>query len=96
MRNVTVGDVADAVVRIYMFYAGETGDNHPIVRNVQVRNVTSKKSKYGVLIEGEEDYPVENIRIEDCSFANVEKGNILKGVKGLQLINVKINGEEIN
>lgn len=95
MRNVTVGDVADAVVRIFMFYANETGDNYPIVRNVQVKNVTSKKSKYGILIEADENHPVEGIYLEDCSFENVSDGNILKGYKNLELKNVKVNGEEV-
>lgn len=95
MRNVTVGDVADAVVRIFMFYANETGDNYPIVRNVQVKNVTSKKSKYGILIEADPDHPVEGIYLENCSFENVSEGNILKGYKNLELKNVKVNGEEI-
>jgi polygalacturonase len=93
MRNVNVGDVADAVVHVYMFYANETGDNHPTVRNIQVKNVTSKKSDYGIYIEAEEDYPVEGIVIEDCSFENVAKGNMIKGYKDLKLKNVKINGE---
>jgi polygalacturonase len=95
MRNVVVGDVADAVIRIYMFYAGETGNNHPQVRNVRVTNVTSKKSKYGVLIDGEVDYPVADIVIEDCSFDNVAKGNSIKGVRGLEFKNVKLNGVEV-
>lgn len=95
MRNVTVGDVADAVVHINMFYANETGGNNPIVRNIQVKNVTSKKSDYGIYIEADENHPVENVVIEDCSFDNVDKGNLLKGYKNLVLDNVKINGEEI-
>lgn len=95
MRNVTVGDVADAVIRINMFYAGETGDHHPQVRNVLVQNVTSKKSVYALRIEGEDEYPVDNIVIEDCSFDNVAKENLLKGVKGLSLKNVQVNGKEI-
>ncbi|MBX2963521.1 MAG: glycoside hydrolase family 28 protein [Cyclobacteriaceae bacterium] len=94
MRNVTIGDVDEAVVHVYMFYANETGDNHPVVRNIQVKNVTSKKSQYGICIEAEEDYPVEDIVIEDCSFDNVSKGNVLKGYRGLKVKNVKINGEE--
>lgn len=94
MRNVTVGDVADAVVHVYMFYANETGDNHPVVRNIQVKNVTSRKSNYGIFIEAESDYPVREIYIEDCSFEQVANGNVLKGVENLNLTRVKVNGQE--
>jgi len=58
-----------------------------------VKNVTSKKSNYGIYIEAEEDYPVEGIVIEDCTFENAAKGNMIKGYKNLKLVNVKINGE---
>ena len=94
-RNVTVGDVADAVVRINMFYANETGDHHPQVKNIQVINVTSKKSVYGLRLEGEEDYPLSSIYIENCTFDNASKGNLIRGIKDISLKNVKINGKEI-
>src|SRR5690606_16362103 len=95
MRNVTVGDVADAVVRIFMFYANETGDNYPIVRNVQVKNVTSKKSKYGILIEADPDHPVEGMYLEKWSLENVSEGNSLKGYENLELKKVKGKGGDI-
>lgn len=93
MRNVNVGVVADAVVRINMFYANETGEYHPQVRNVHVENVTCKESKYGWRIEAEDGYPVENVLFKDCSFEQVKDGNILKGSVKLELDNVSINGE---
>lgn len=95
MRNVTVGTVKDAVVLIDMFYAKETGDNHPVVRNVVVQNVTSTKSAYGLRLEGEEAHPVTNVVVQDCTFENVEKGNLIRGISGLKLTNVKLNGETL-
>jgi polygalacturonase len=95
MRNIKVGEVKDAVIRINMFYANETGDNHPQVRNVFVSNMTSKKSDYAIRIEGEEDFPVENIKIENCSFDNATKENLLKGVEELSLKKVKVNGKRV-
>lgn len=93
MRNVQVGTVKDAVVLIDMFYMKETGDNHPTVRNIIVQHVTSSKSRYGLRLEAEEDYPATNVVITDCSFDNVEKGNLIRGIKGLTIDNVKLNGE---
>jgi polygalacturonase len=95
MRDITVGEVADAVVIIDMFYANEKGDHHPQVRNVQLSNVTSKKSVYAVRIGAEEGFPAEGILIENCSFNNVKKGNLVQGARGLQLRNVKINGKGV-
>lgn len=92
MRNVQVGTVKDAVVLIDMFYMKETGNNHPIVRNIVVQHVTSSKSKYGLRLEAEEGYPATDVVIMECSFDNVEKGNLIRGIKGLTIDNVKLNG----
>src|SRR5450756_2133610 len=47
MRDVTVGQVAEAVVTINFFYEeGDAGQFPQIGRDVEVRNVTSRKSQY--------------------------------------------------
>jgi polygalacturonase len=94
MRNVTVGDLAEAVVHVDMFYMKETGEYLPSVRNIQVKNVTSKNSPYAIYINSDEKYPVENIMIEDCVFDGVKKGNLLKGYRNLKFKNVTVNGEQ--
>lgn len=93
MRNVTVGDLAEAVLHVDLFYAKETGENLPLIRNIRMKNVTSKNSPYAIYINSDEAYPVENILIEDCSFEGVQKGNLLNGYKNLVFKNVTINGE---
>jgi polygalacturonase len=94
MRNVTVGDLAEAVVHVDLFYMKETGEYLPSVRNIHVKNVTSKNSPYAVYINSDNAYPVENIVIEDCAFDGVKKGNLLKGFKNLTFKNVAVNGEK--
>lgn len=94
MRNVTVGDLAEAVVHVDMFYMNETGEYLPAVRNIHVRNVKSKNSPYAIYINSDDKYPVENIVIEDCAFDGVKKGNLLKGYKNLKFKNVTVNGEQ--
>jgi polygalacturonase len=94
-KKVKVGTVSDAVVRINMYYMNETGIHHPQVKNVHVSNVTSKKSNYGLRIEGEEEYPLSDIFIENCSFENVANGNLLKGIKDITVNKVKLNGKEL-
>ncbi|HET9052564.1 MAG TPA: glycoside hydrolase family 28 protein, partial [Cyclobacteriaceae bacterium] len=37
MRNVTVGDLAEAVLHIDLFYAKETGENLTVIRNIQMK-----------------------------------------------------------
>jgi len=90
MRNVTVGQVAEAVVKIDFFYEeGDKGSFTPIVRNVDVRNIECNKSQFGVWIRAYDRSPATGIHIENCTFRNVAEADVLDNVKNLSLINVK-------
>ncbi|UCF64012.1 MAG: glycoside hydrolase family 28 protein, partial [bacterium] len=93
-NNVTVGEVSDAIVKINFNYGeGDVGQYDPIVRDVYVSNVTSRKSKFGISIVGYERSPVSNINLENCRFEGVQDGNILKYYQDLRMKNVFINGQ---
>lgn len=94
MRDCTVGQVAEAVVTIDLFYEeGDKGKFPPSVRDIEMRNVTSRKSQYAFRLRGYAHTPVRNVRITDCTFDNVEKDDIIEGVTNLTLTNVTINGK---
>ena len=94
MRNVKIGQVAEAVLKINFNYGeGDTGKFTPTVRNINMENITSGKSKYAMSISGYERSPITGIHLKNCTFSNVEKSNILVGAKNLTMENVKINGE---
>jgi polygalacturonase len=97
MRDVTVGQVAEAVVTINYFYEeGDAGTFPPVVRDIEVRNVTSQKSLHGLLLRGFSHDPIQDVRLIDCTFNNVQKDDILEAVTGLSLTNVTINGRVRN
>jgi polygalacturonase len=97
LRNITIGQVDEAVLKINFYYGeGDTGNYIPTVRNINLENITSKKSEYALLIKGYDRSPITNIHLKDCTFNNVEKTNTLIGVKNLVLKNVMINGEVLN
>ena len=92
VRNVTVGEVSDAVIRIYFHYSeGDVGEYTPVVRNVDIRNVTSRKSMYALLFEGYARSPITNVHLENCRFDGVKRGNVLNHVTGLTKKDVFIN-----
>jgi len=94
MRNVKIGQVAEAVLKVNFNYGeGDTGKFTPTVRNINMENITSGKSRYALSISGYERSPISGIRLKNCIFNNVEKSNILVGVKNLVFENVKINGK---
>ena len=87
MRNVTVGQVSDAVLRINLLYEeGDAGAFPPPVRNIEMKNVTSKKSRYGVYLRGYKNNPIRNIRILNCSFENVSEPDVIENVEGIEMI----------
>ncbi len=95
MRDVEVGEVSDAVIWVYFHYEeGDAGPHTPVVRDIDVRRVSSRKSNYALLLEGYERSPVSDIRIQDCDFDGVRNGNRLAHVAGLELIGVTINGKK--
>jgi polygalacturonase len=96
-RNITVGQVAHAVITIdFNYEEGAKGAFVPVMRNYVVENLTSGKSRHGVDIQGLANAPVYDIRIENSTFDNVAEGNVIKNVKGVKLENVKFNGKVVN
>ena len=96
-RNITIGQVAHAVVTIdFNYEEGARGNFTPVMRNYQVENVKSGKSEYTVDIQGLDNAPIYNISIKNTTFDNVEKGSIVKNVRDIKLENVKINGKIVD
>jgi polygalacturonase len=94
MRDVQVGESANAVIRIhFQDKGGDIGGYTPVVRNVYIQNVASRKSRYGLLLDGYERSPITNVVLESCDFKGVAEGNILSHVAGLHMKNVTINGK---
>jgi len=94
MRDVTVGEVAEAIVAADFFYEeGRNGSFTPILRDVDVRNVTSRKSRHALLLKGFAESPITNVRVTDCRFDGVADADVLEGVRDLVLTNVTVNGK---
>jgi polygalacturonase len=94
MRNIKVGQVAEAIVKIDFYYEeGDRGSFTPLIRNIEVDNVTCEKSTFAVWIRAYDRSPAENIRIGNCTFNNVAERNVIENVKNFNIINVKINSK---
>jgi len=95
LRNITVGQVKKAAIRIDMFYGNDRDQFYPIIRNIHVNNLTCQKSPYAYMINGYENSPVSPVYLEDCQFHNVSRGYVQQHVKDLILRNVYINGKQL-
>ncbi len=93
-RNITVGQVAHAVITIdFNYEEGAKGGFTPVMRNYVVEKLRSGKSKHGFDIQGLANAPVYDVRLSDCVLENVESGNVIANVKGATLKNVRLNGK---
>jgi polygalacturonase len=93
-RDIAIGEVSDAILQVDFYYQeGAKGPEHPVVRNIDIRDVTSKKSKYALQLRGFPDAPMNNIHLERCTFDNVATADVVENVKGLTLTDVRVNGK---
>ena len=91
-RNIKVGQVADAVMQIDFYYEeGDQGSFTPIVRNVELKNIESNKSKFGIWIKAYDRSPAINVRVENCIFNNVAESNVIENVKDFSSVGVKMS-----
>jgi polygalacturonase len=84
-RDVTIGNVAEAVVEVDFYYEeGPGGPFNPTVRNINIANVTSKSSKYALYLRGYKDDPIRGITLENCTFDKVAQPTGWRMSKGLR------------
>ena len=94
VRNITIGQVKESVLLIDFFYQDiEKGNYKPVVKNINLENVTSKKSKYALFLRGFDNAPIRDVRLKNCTLDNVEGPDVISNVKNLVMENVKINGK---
>lgn len=100
VRNVTVGEVKDAILSINCSYHIDTegqGKFLPQIKNVYLTNVTSKKSDFAIWLDGISGVQcVDNINIENCVFSGVKQANEIKNIGKVTIKNVIVNGEPLN
>jgi len=96
-RNIKVGVCRESVLKINLNYEPNEiccRGNYPIVRHVNIENITSQKSQYGVQIIGlNEDTYVYDINVKNCHFNGVSDGNTITGkVRDVTYDNLFVNG----
>jgi hypothetical protein len=60
-----------------------------------VRNLTCRQSKQALNLRGYPDAPIQNVRLEQCTFDHTDKPNVVEHVKGLVLTDVRVNGKVV-
>lgn len=95
-RNIEVGEVADATITVdFNYEEGAKGPHIPRLRNLVVENLTSRKSKHALDLQGLEKAHVTDVHLSNCTFDDVADGSVIKYVDGLSMKNVRVNGKVV-
>jgi polygalacturonase/lysophospholipase L1-like esterase len=93
MRKVQIGQVSDAILSIdFTYEEGAAGEFMPTVRNVSVRDVTSKKTDYALYLRGFEKAPITNVSLDNCTLDDVARASVYEYAHDVALNKVHING----
>lgn len=98
-RNIEVGQVHEAVIKINMFYdeKNTAGCNFtPTLDSVFIDHIKSGKSQYAINLQGRADKHVTNIKIDSCSFDHVEKPSFIKNVDQIVITQTTVNGKQVS
>ena len=89
VRNIKVGQVADAVIRINLNYDKDRGEHYPTVENIFIEGVTSERSKFPLYFAGLEGQKIRNVVISDCTFRNAQRPSVIEHVDEITLRNYR-------
>jgi polygalacturonase len=94
LRNIEVGQVKEQVIIATMLYE-DTGNFMPTIRNIEVRNMKVKNGgKVGLLLEGYNESPVQNIRLINVEIEQVKTPYLFSNATGIKFNKVTINGKK--
>lgn len=94
VRNLKIGQVKEAILLIDFFYQDiEKGNYKPVVKNINLENITSQKSKHALFLRGFANAPIRDVRLTNCTLENNSSPDVVSNVKNLVMKNVKINGK---
>lgn len=99
VKNIEIGQVKEAILKINCMYETKSaeGDHMPLVRNIHLSDITSKKSQYPIYIIGlSNNNVVRDIYVSNSKFDGVAKKCEITGVEDLHIDNVYVNGSLLN
>ena len=100
VKNLTVGQVKEAVLHItmnYAIYGDQKGNNIPTIKNILLEDVKVKNGgKYAIFADGLDQSPIQNITFKNVKIDQVKENFKLKNVENLKLLNTFINNKKID
>ncbi|MFK7887162.1 MAG: glycoside hydrolase family 28 protein [Gammaproteobacteria bacterium] len=91
-RNITVGDVRDAIVINYFYEEGDAGQFDPLVRDVLIENLNIANARKVFEIRGFDRDPIQDLTLRNVNVAFAGAVGVVEHVARFTTHNVTING----
>ncbi len=96
MRNVTIGRVIEAIITVdFMYEEGANGPHKPVLRNVQLDNVSATSTPRLFYITTFPGATVDAIRIAHSKFSGVETAEYIQNAGRIELEDVTVLPKDI-
>jgi polygalacturonase len=98
VKNIHVGQVKESVLRIntyYGIYANQEGAFMPTIKNIHLEDIEVENGgKFGVLIKGRPENPVQNITLTNVTIKKAETDLSVENSETIKFENTTINGKQ--
>jgi polygalacturonase len=96
LRNITVGQVAEAIVTVdFRYEEGAQGPYKPVLRNVQLDHVTCASSPRVLYILGFPGAVIDGINFENCDFKGLTSAELLQDAGSITFHNTRLEPKVI-
>lgn len=97
VKNLQVGQVKESVLRIntyYGIYGTQEGEFMPTIKNIHLEDITVENGgKYGVLIKGRAEKPIQNVTFTNVHIKKAETDLSVENSEPISFKNTTINGK---
>lgn len=93
-RNITIGEVQNALDIDFHYEEGDAGSFDPVVRNIEIRDLFCKRAKRVFQVRGFERAPIRDLRMINATFESVDEIGEIEHVKNFVARNVTIAGKK--
>ena len=91
MRKVEIGTLAEAVLTVdFLYETGAEGPYPPVVRNVQLEDITSTSSPRVMYLAGFAGATIDDLRFTNCTFRGLTSNDVIQHAGSIVFRNVTV------
>ncbi|MCY7297189.1 glycoside hydrolase family 28 protein [Alteromonas sp. a30] len=91
-RNISIGQVKDAVVINFYYEEGDVGNFTPVLEDIRIEKLHVVKAKRAFMLRGYPHTPITGVSMKDITIEKVEFDPVVENVGNIKQENIFING----